>query len=216
MRKIFLALMCFASATMFATCSNQANGSSSEAAGEQSEQKASTRAIDIKDAVEPLILVEDETALEGYLIEPNLVSEIKDTYGIEQFGRPKGLDVKMALSFTGDGEFSYKVDAFMFEFVPKEGKLFGHDLFEAYAKAIFEKCLKAADDGQIVDGFYANSKPITFEQSLKVIDKQQDRKKCLFYYINQGRQRKISIVERQFKEGGFANLQIELVRNGSY
>lgn len=51
------------------------------------------------------------------------------------------------------------------------------------------------------------------KQSIRVVDKKQDCKKCEFYYINQGVRRHIQIIERQFRDDGiFAELFVSFER----
>ena len=51
------------------------------------------------------------------------------------------------------------------------------------------------------------------KQSIRVVDKKQDCKKCEFYYINQGVRRRIQIIERQFRDDGiFAELFVSFER----
>ena len=51
------------------------------------------------------------------------------------------------------------------------------------------------------------------KQSIRVIDKKQDCKKCEFYYINQGVRRRIQIIERQFRDDDiFAELFVGFER----
>ena len=46
-----------------------------------------------------------------------------------------------------------------------------------------------------------------------MVDKKQDRKKCEFYYINQGVRRRIQIIERQFRDDDiFAELFVGFER----
>ena len=183
MKRIFLALMCLASMTAFAQF------------------------------MEPLILKEDESTLEGYTLEENLPAEVLTAYGIEDFGRAKGFDVQRALSFSGEGEWADLADAFQFEFVPKNGGTYGHDIYMGYAKIIYDRCKAAADDGKIYDGFWDGAKELTFEQSVKVINKKQDRKTCSLYYYHKGIKRQVDITERQFKELGlFGSLFVHMRR----
>ena len=174
---------------------------------------ASAFAISPNDIMEPIFLEEFEYTTQGYRVLPEIVQDVQNAFGIENFGRVKGFEIQNALSFTGEGDRSEMVDAFMFEFIPKNGGTYGHDVFEAYAKALWDKCLKAADDGKLTDGFGDSSKPITFEESIKVVDKKQDRKKSQWYYINQGVQRKVQVIERAAKEGGFSELYVHLTHN---
>lgn len=165
--------------------------------------------------MEPIFLSDDaEYTTSGYRINDDIVKEIKTYYGIDNFGRVKGFDIQNAFVFTGLGEFSDITDGFMFEFVPKNGGTYGHDTFEAYAKAIWDKCLKAADDGKLVQGFWDGAKVLTFEQSIKVVDKKQDRKKAEWGYIHNGQHRRVQVVERRYKEGaGFSELYVNLKRD---
>lgn len=160
--------------------------------------------------MEPIFLSDDaEYTTQGYRVNDDIVNEIKTYYGIDNFGRVKGFDIQNAMVFTGEGELSETTDGFMFEFVPKSGT-YGHSTFEAYAKALWDKCLKAADNGQIVDG---SGESITFEQSIRVVDKKQDRKKCSFYYVNRGVRRRIEVIERRFRDdGAFAELFVNFER----
>lgn len=163
--------------------------------------------------MEPVFLTDDaEYTTQGYRIYDDIVKDLQTYYGIVDFGRVKGFDIQNAMAFTGDGEFSDTTDGFMFEFVPKNGATYGHDVFEAYAKALWDKCLKAADDGQITNGFWDSSKPITFEQSIKMVDKKIDRKKCIWYFINNGHKRQVEVIERGAKDGGFTELYVNLKR----
>ena len=51
------------------------------------------------------------------------------------------------------------------------------------------------------------------KQSIRVVDKKQDRKKCESYYINQGVRRRIQIIERQFRDDDiFAELFVGFER----
>ena len=185
MKKLFLALMCAASMTAFAQF------------------------------IEPLVLEEDESTLEGYALDENLPDMVKAAYGIEDFGRVKGFDVQRAFSFSGEGEFADVADGFQFQFVPKNNGTFGHDIFLGYSKVIYDKCLKAADDGKTYNGFWNESKEINFDQSIKVFDKKRDIRKCNFYYIHNGQKREVEIVERQYQEGGgFKLLFVHLKRFG--
>ena len=184
MRKFFLAFMCMASMTMFAQF------------------------------MEPLVLEEDESTLEGYTLDEDLPNKVLQAYGIEDFGRVKGFDVRRAMSFSGEGEFEDVADAFQFEFVPKNDGTFGHDIYLGYAKIIFDRCLKAADDGKIVNGFWDGAKQVSFEDAVKVIDKKQDRKTCAIYYLYKGRKSQVDITERQARDGGFGTLFVHLRRYG--
>ena len=160
--------------------------------------------------MEPIFLSDDaEYTTQGYRVNDEIVNEIKTYYGIDNFGRVKDFDIQDAMIFTGIGELSNTTDGFTFEFVPKSGT-YTHNTFAAYAKALWDKCQKAADNGQIVN---STGESITFEQSIRVVDKKQDRKKCEFYYINQGVRRRIQIIERQFRDVGiFAELFVSFER----
>ena len=211
MKKIFLALMCFASATMFAACGNQANNS--QATDEQPAQEKSAKAIDTKDILEPIYLSDEgEYTLAGYPVPENVIEEIKAAYGIEDFGRVKGFDIKNAHTFLGEGDRSDISDGFMFEFVPKNGGAYKHDIFDAYAKAIWDKCAKAAEGGELKDSSWDDAKTISFDQSIKVVDKKQDRKKSSWYYIFQGLKCRVEIIERGYTENGFQLLYVHLER----
>ena len=207
MRKICLALMCLASATMFAACSSNGNAGNGS---EQQADKASAKVIDTKDIMEPIFLEQWEYTTEGYQVLPEIVKDVEAATGIVDFGRVKGFDIQNALSFTGEGDRSDITDGFMFEFVPKDGKKFGHNVFEAYAKALWDKCIKVADEGQLKNSCWADAKVITFEESIKVVDKKQDRKKASWYYAFKGEQRYIEIIERQFSEDGFGYLYVQM------
>ena len=163
--------------------------------------------------MEPIFLEEWEYTTEGYRILPDIVKDVEAATGIVNFGRVKGFAIQNALSFTGEGERSEFTDGFMFEFVPKDGKKYGHNTFEAYAKALWDQCLKAADDGKLVDGFGENSKSITFEESIRVVDKKQDRKKSQWYYIYKGDRRKMEVIERRYSETGFGELYVHMQHN---
>ena len=162
--------------------------------------------------MEPLILEEDETTLEGYMIRANLPAEVQKAYGIVDFGRVKGFDVQREMSFRGEGEYEDITDGFQFEFVPKNHGTFGHDIFLGYAKTIFDKCKKAADEGKVYKSFGEDAQEITFDEGVKVIDKKQnDRRKAKFCYYFNGRRRQVEIVERGYKEGaGFSTIFVEM------
>ena len=163
--------------------------------------------------MEPIFLEDYEYTTQGYQIHQDIVKDVQAACGIENFGRVKGFDIQTALSFTGEGDRQEFVDGFMFEFVPKDGKKFGHDVFEAYAKALWDQCLKAADDGKLTNGFWDGAKTITFEQSIRVVDKKQDRKKASWYYLYKGEQRRAEVVERRFSEDGFGELYVHFTHN---
>lgn len=211
MKKIFLALMCFASATMFAACGNQANNS--QATDEQPAQEQSAKAIDTKDILEPIYISDDaEYTTQGYRVPDNIVEDIKAAYGIEDFGRVKGFIFQNAYTFAGEGDRRDFTDGFQFEFVPKDEGTFKHNIFEAYAKAIWDKCAKAADNGELKNGTWDDSKVISFEQSIKVVDKEQDRKKSSWYYNFQGLKCRVEVIERGYTENGFKFLYVNLER----
>ena len=193
MKRVLIALMCFASLSVL----------------------AQNTPVTADNVIEPLVLEEDESTLEGYMLEADLPEKIQKAYGIEGFGRVRGFEVQRALSFSGEGASANVPDGFQFEFVPtEEVGTFSHDVFLAYSKAIYDKCLKAADDGKIVNGFWDGAKQLSFEDCIKMIDKEQDRKRCKFFYINQGRKRSVEIVERNYTNGGFGLLYVELRRQG--
>ncbi len=188
MKKIFLALMCLTCATMFAAFDNQT-------------------------ILEPLYLSDDaDYTTQGYQVPDNIIEDMKAAYGIEEFGRVKGFDIQNAYTFAGEGDRSDLTDGFMFEFVPKGGGAYQHDVFEAYAKVLWDKCLKAADGGELKNGTWDDSKVLTFEKSIKVIDKQQDRKKSAWYYVFQGLKCHVEIIERGYTENGFKVLYVRLER----
>ena len=164
--------------------------------------------------MEPLILVDDEITLDGYMLEKQLPSEVQQAYGIVDFGRVKGFAIQRATTFSGEGEFEDVTDGFQFEFVPKNNGTFGHDIFLGYAKMVYDKCKAAADGGKIYNGFYDGAKEITFDQSVKVVDKKQnERKKCALYYYYKGRKRIVELMERHYKEGaGYSTLYAEMHR----
>lgn len=211
MKKIFLALMCFASVTVFASCGNSSNNS--QTTDEQPAQEQAARAIDTKDVIEPLFLSEEEYTTQGYDINPNILDEMKNIYGIDGFGRLKGSDIQTAHSFTGQGEFSSVTDGFMFEFVLKDGATYRHDVFCSYAKHLYDLCKKAADDGKIYEGFWNGAKEVSFEQSISVVNKKQNnRSMASFYFINQGVPRKVEVIERSMKDDGFCEMQVRFER----
>lgn len=185
MRKIFFVLLCLAGMTAYAQF------------------------------MELLVLEEDESTLEGYSLDENLPAEVLTAYGIEDFGRVKGFDVQRAMSFSGEGEFEDVTDGFQFEFVPKNGGTYGHDIYLGYAKIIYDRCKKAADDGKIYNGFWDGAKERTFEESVKTIDKKQDRMNCNLYYYHKGVKRQVEITERRFTEPGrFTTLFVHMKRYG--
>lgn len=213
MKKFLLALLCLAGMTAFAACSSSGNANQSNG-NEQSSSQASSGGKIAKEATAPFFAKDDECTTQGYMINADILAEIKATYGIDAFCRPKGLDIQNALAFTGENDLADVTDSFMFEFVTKGDATFNHDLFLGYAKYMYEQCLKAADDGKIRDGFWNNAKEISFDESLKVVDKgQNNRQKATFYFLNQGQQRKVQLIERQFKDGGFRELSVTLERN---
>lgn len=181
MKKFFLALLCLVSATMSAQI------------------------------MEPIFLSDDfEYTTEGYRIHPDIVKDVEAVTGIVNFGRVKGFNIQNALSFTGEGDRAEITDGFMFEFVPKDGKKYGQAVFEAYAKALWDQCQKVADDGQLKNSSWADAKVITFAESIKVVDKKQDRRKSSWYYVYKGQQRYIEIIERKFSEEGFGELYVQM------
>lgn len=159
----------------------------------------------------PLILEDDETTISGILIDKDLPQMVNNTYGINDF-RPKDFNVKEYYIFNGDGALEITVDAFKFEFAPNKASTYSHDIFNQYAKAVCDKISKVADDGKIFNGFYNGSKEISFEESIKVVDKSQDRRLARFYYKYKGQSRKITITERSFKDGGFTILGVDFDR----
>ena len=165
--------------------------------------------ISAQSIMEPIFLSDDaEYTTQGYRVNDDVVKELQTYYGIADFGRVKGFDIQNAMVFTGEGDLSETTDGFMFEFVPKNGG-YGHDIFEAYANALWDKCLKSADNGQITN---SSGESITFEQGIKVVDKKQDRKKCEFYYINQGTRRRVQVIERRQRDEGFTELYVNFER----
>lgn len=181
MKKILLALLCFVSTAISAQI------------------------------MEPIFLSDDfEYTTQGYRIHEEIVKDIETATGIVNFGRVKDFDIKNAYSFTGEGDRAEFVDGFMFEFVPKDDKKYGHNVFEAYAKALWDQCAKVADDGQLKNSSWADAKVLTFAESIRVVDKKQDRKKASWYYTYKGEPRYIEIIERRFSEEGFGELYVQM------
>lgn len=180
MKKFFLALMCLASAALSAQ------------------------------VMEPIFLEQWEYTTEGYQIHKDIVKDVEAATGIVNFGRVKGFAIQNALSFTGEGDRAEFTDGFMFEFVPKDGKKYGHSTFEAYAKALWDQCAKVADDGQLKNSCWQDAKVITFAESMRVVDKKQDRRKYSWYYIYKGQQRYMEVIERRFSEEGFGELYVQM------
>ena len=210
-RRFLVALMCMVSVTLFASCT--AKGSSTSGNQQKTEDTPASVGKIAKDVVAPFFESdESETALEGYVINSDIVEKVQQVYGLVGFGRVKDSKIQRALSFSGEGEFADETDSFLFEFVPKDDGAYQHDIFLGYAKAIYDMCLKAADDGKIYNGFWNDSKQISFDESLKVYDKKADKRKCTIYYMNQGQKRRVHIAERGTKEGGFGRLSVDLER----
>lgn len=137
-----------------------------------------------------------------YVLDDDFLEKVENVMGIQDLGAVQGLRTDQAHSYSGVGEFEDVTDGFRIQFT-SDRKGFKHETFLAYAKALYEKCVKAADDHIIYasEGEFKDQKA-TLDQCAKVILKREPRIRYAWYYKHNNVLREVELSEVKCYQSG--------------
>lgn len=137
-----------------------------------------------------------------YVLDDDFLEKVENVMGIQDLGAVQGLRTDQAHSYSGVGEFENVTDGFRIQFT-SDRKGYKHETFLAYAKALYEKCVNAADDHVI----YASQgefkdKAATLDQCAKQILAREPRIRYTWYYKHNNVLREVELSEVKCYQSG--------------
>ena len=137
-----------------------------------------------------------------YVLDDNYLEKVENVMGIKDLGAVQGLRADQVHSYSGEGEFEDVTDGFRIQF-SSDRKGFQHETFLAYAKALWDKCVEAADDHVLYasEGDFKDQKA-TLDQCAKVILKREPRLRYKWYYKHNNVLREVELSELKCYQSG--------------
>ena len=137
-----------------------------------------------------------------YVLDEGYLEKVESVMGIKDLGAVQGLRADQVHSYSGEGEFEDVTDGFRIQF-SSDRKGFDHETFLAYAKALWDKSVEAADDHVLYasEGDFKDQ-PATLDQCAKVILKREPRLRYKWYYKHNNVLREVELSELKCYQSG--------------